>query len=558
MKRNITANLSGSLYNIDEDAYTLLIKYLDDMRAFFSRQPGGKEIADDIESRASELMSEMATSDSRIVTIEDVQAIIQRIGTPEEMDAEQEPASGTDSEEDAPVTPPPFPPQQSDNTATTAGDKKLYRDVNNKMLGGVLAGLGQYFGIDPLWLRILTVVLTFFYGMTIPVYIMLWILISPAVTPAQRLQMKGEPINMESLGDEIINNSSNPRVANNSSFVNGVLHLMCVLLKSLLILFGAGAIIFLIGLGVWMVVMMGWASINPASFMTNILGVGRDVTISLHTILPVVPTWGLFICGMVCIVLTIYLIIYAMMRMAGKTGPLPRWGLGTTVIAWFVALFISAACFGILAGNASDESSNFNRQVREIRQQRDRQATTDSRNQLEADGWTINKERNLTYYTSSGKDFRGIKGRHYLDAYNSSGDMDYEVVRKIKTAPGHYTLTAAGRTDGNGAEIFAINGSGQRSAAEIPAYGGEGGGIWLDASEYIKADTVKTSAKYSQMNRLAKANNGKGFGWTRVEVTGITVGPDSILTYGVTNCSPTSAWDGTWLSASDFELTPVN
>lgn len=65
------------------------------------------------------------------------------------------------------------------------------------MFGGVLAGLGQFFGIDPLWLRLATVILTFvLQGLTIPAYILLWILVPPATTPAERLEMKGEAVNM--------------------------------------------------------------------------------------------------------------------------------------------------------------------------------------------------------------------------------------------------------------------------------------------------------------------------------------------------------------------------
>ena len=85
MKKNIAVNISGVLYPIDEDAYELLKRYLDNMRAYFSRQEGGKEIADDIESRAAELMGELHGGNNTPVTIEDVQYIINRIGSPEEL-----------------------------------------------------------------------------------------------------------------------------------------------------------------------------------------------------------------------------------------------------------------------------------------------------------------------------------------------------------------------------------------------------------------------------------------------------------------------------------------
>lgn len=555
MKRNITVNICGSLYNIDEDAYTLLNKYLDDTRAFFSRQPEGKEIADDIEWRVSELMSEMRESGSAIVTIEDVQNIIQRVGTPEEMDETNAgPDLATESHDNGTVPPPP--------PATNSGikaEKKLYRDFDHKMLGGVLAGFGQYFGIDPLWLRLLALVLAVVsWGTAIILYILLWILIPPATTPADKLRMRGEPVNMESLGDEIIStNTGTDSRRNDASFINSLLHLLCVLLKGALIVLGVMAILMLGGTGLWMIVMMVWAIISADSFIHEVFDIDYGA-INLGTVLPPVPTWGLFVSGLVCLGLTIYLLIYLMLRMAGKTGRLPKWRLGTTVIAWVASLIFSAVCLGAIIGNITMESSIFNRTMTEYRQHRDQQAMAESLRELRNNGWTLEKSRNVKNFISNYEDYQGVRGRRYLHAHHPSGDMDYEVVRHIKVAPGQYVLTAAARTNGNGAEIFAVNGAGHRSFAEIPAYGSEGGGIWLEATKFVEADTVGTSAEYKQMKRIAKVNDDKGYGWSRVIVSDITVGPDSVLTYGVTNCSPSSIWDGTWLSASDFKLTPNN
>ena len=86
MKKNITINLFGALYAIDEDAYELLKKYEENMRAYFSRKEGGAEIADDIENRVAELFAELKAAGVEAVTIEHVEDIIRRIGNPEEMD----------------------------------------------------------------------------------------------------------------------------------------------------------------------------------------------------------------------------------------------------------------------------------------------------------------------------------------------------------------------------------------------------------------------------------------------------------------------------------------
>lgn len=87
MKKNITINMFGSLYAIDEDAYALLKSYLENMRRYFSKKEGGDEIADDVEHRVAELMEELKQNGKEACDIDDVQNIIHRIGDPEQMDS---------------------------------------------------------------------------------------------------------------------------------------------------------------------------------------------------------------------------------------------------------------------------------------------------------------------------------------------------------------------------------------------------------------------------------------------------------------------------------------
>lgn len=551
MKRNITVNLYGSLYNIDEDAYELLNQYLSNIRAFFSKQPDGSEVADDIEARVAELMDEKREADGNVISIEDVQSIIQRIGTPDDMCRQDDEFSSADGESHHACPPPPYSPGCM---KSPGGKKKLYRDVDHKMLGGVLAGLGQYLGVDPLWLRLLAVVLAFAsWGAVVAVYVVLWILIPAAVTPAERLEMKGEPVNMESLGDEIINDKSVPQSHNSYSFLNSLLQLFCALFKGMLFVCGAGAILFFAGLFLWMTVMMAWAAISPGSFVYQVLDIENGV-IDLHTALPPLPMWGLYICGSIFLLVSIYFLVYALIRMAGRKPGMPVWTRGVGLTVWIVSLFLSAGCLGMLIGNVIREDSAFNIALRNMRDQQKEQRKEQSVEYLKRNGWKIVRDSNVSSFSSYGEDFTGIHGRHYLEGSNSSGEMEYEVVRQVKVAPGLYTLSAYGRTNGNGAEIFATNGRGKRFSAPIPSYGSHGGEVWEEASRFVEADTAHTSALYQRMKRIADTDGGEGRGWSRVTVSNVTVGPDSVLTYGVTNCSPSVVWDGTWLSASSFEL----
>ena len=89
MKKNITINLCGRLFNIDEDAYELLRHYTETLRNYFGKQQGGSEIADDIEERIAELLDELKRQGVEAVNIEHVKQVITRIGQPEEMDGSE-------------------------------------------------------------------------------------------------------------------------------------------------------------------------------------------------------------------------------------------------------------------------------------------------------------------------------------------------------------------------------------------------------------------------------------------------------------------------------------
>lgn len=169
MKKNITINLYGSLYDIDEDACKLLEQYLDNMRSYFNKREGGDEIADDIEHRVAELFSELKEQGTQAISIEHVENIIHRIGNPEEMDSETD---ATPSEEERPTPDTDQSEAPNADNATQAqtttegkrkswlGKRKLYRDPQDQLLGGVMSGICHYFGgTDPLPWRILMVLL---------------------------------------------------------------------------------------------------------------------------------------------------------------------------------------------------------------------------------------------------------------------------------------------------------------------------------------------------------------------------------------------------------------
>lgn len=212
MKRSFAVNFNGSIRYFDEDAYALMKDYLDSIRKAFDRT-GETEIASDIEARIEEIIAENHAPDT-IVTIEDVRSIIVRMGEPEQL-------TEGPVEEDAThagSTPPPYrgttavpPPYREDYRPS----RRLYRDPRNAVLGGVLSGLANYLNSKDLTVRIVFVVLSCITGggVAICLYIIGWILIPAAVTPAQRLEMCGKAVNVSNVGQTVLDDNysaSNP------------------------------------------------------------------------------------------------------------------------------------------------------------------------------------------------------------------------------------------------------------------------------------------------------------------------------------------------------------
>ncbi len=195
MKKTLTVNLGGTVFHIDEDAYRLLDNYLCNLKLHFRSQKGAEEIVDDIENRISELFLEKINAGSQVITLTDVEEIITRVGKPEDFGTETE-----DKEEKV-------DPTNSGNAKTSytyTSHRRLYRNPDDKILGGVLSGLAVYWGWDTTVLRLIAVfLLVFGYGTLIPIYIICWLVIPEARTAAEKLNMRGEDITIENIGKTV-------------------------------------------------------------------------------------------------------------------------------------------------------------------------------------------------------------------------------------------------------------------------------------------------------------------------------------------------------------------
>ncbi|MCX6322356.1 MAG: PspC domain-containing protein [Bacteroidia bacterium] len=183
MKITVSINLGGYSFNIDEDAYAELKRYLKNLELHFAGEESSSEILSDIETRMAELFRTKITNYKQVIDIEDVRQAISVLGTPEDI---------------------------SDNDGTSARDKfsspgyhRMYRDTDHRVIGGVCSGMGAYWGIDPVIVRIIFVALALGGGLGVLVYLILYIVIPEAKTTAQKIEMKGNPVNIHNIKESV-------------------------------------------------------------------------------------------------------------------------------------------------------------------------------------------------------------------------------------------------------------------------------------------------------------------------------------------------------------------
>lgn len=187
MKKIININLAGRLIAIEDSAYEILRQYLESLSRYFAREEGGDEIVSDIESRIAELfLNKLKTT--HCITDEDVQAVKASMGTPEQFDQVEE----LTGKQQQPANDPAY--------ESIRPRKRLYRDPDAKVLGGVCGGLGAYLNVDPVVFRIIFALLAIGgFGSGILVYFILWIVTPEANTAAEKLQMRGEKVDVNNI-----------------------------------------------------------------------------------------------------------------------------------------------------------------------------------------------------------------------------------------------------------------------------------------------------------------------------------------------------------------------
>lgn len=282
MNKTVSINLGGRVFNIEEDAYALLKGYLDHIGSLFATDASRAEIMDDIEARVAELFSERLNVRKTVVVSADVQEVMAIMGRPEEYRLDEEAA-----------------PQAATEPATPAYNKRrLYRDMDTAMLGGVCSGLSHFLGWNMTVVRLLILILCFVsFGAAILGYVLVWALVPPALTTSEKLHMRGESVNIESIG-RIVNEESKAaaeRLGKAGRTVGENLRAYStnggrIIGRTIARLFGLFITIAGFGLLIMLVVLAAFSEVNVFGFngnnwdMLNRLVFGNDGTLRLLAI----------------------------------------------------------------------------------------------------------------------------------------------------------------------------------------------------------------------------------------------------------------------------------
>lgn len=180
MNKIISANINGFVFSIDELAYAKLKAYLETIK----QKVDNVEVAQDIENRIAELFSQKLGDGKTAIFDADVDEVMEQIGKPEEFGQEEQADAGANTRT---------------HDAAAAGRKRLYRDPDDKVIGGVCSGIAAYFGLDPVVVRLAFAAAFFLFGTGFVLYILLMVILPKALTPAEKLEMRGEPVDYKNV-----------------------------------------------------------------------------------------------------------------------------------------------------------------------------------------------------------------------------------------------------------------------------------------------------------------------------------------------------------------------
>jgi phage shock protein PspC (stress-responsive transcriptional regulator) len=423
MKKTLTINLGGFIFHIDEDAFNKLELYLSTLRRQFSKTSGGDEIIADVETRMAELFKERNGDTKEVINAIDIEEVISILGKPEEYLHDED-----------------YTTEDNSFSSNKTYSKKIHRDVDNRMIGGVASGLAAYMNISAVWTRLLFVAL-FFSGFGLFLYIILWIVVPSARSTAEKLQMRGKPVTLSNIenfvrdeahavGDSVKSMGQKAReydrfptnlVGLIGQFFNGVFEIAKLVLK---FLFKAIGFVFLL------IAFIALGSLATALF------IGVDLNSSHYTINEIFDLFQLvsidsgiynaLTFGLSLLVLgPLFLIVYYGIRLVFGVDPLNRGVRRGLALLSFIGLIIFISSAFRITKNFKSEAYYANEKKLDLKSSSYRlEVLMDDiyynfDEDFNNDFWTVSKGQ--SYFKGIKLDIRkSIKGYTYLETEISS------------------------------------------------------------------------------------------------------------------------------------------
>ena len=345
MKKTLTVNLGGTVFHIDEDAYQLLDKYLANLRIHFRKEEGSEEIMNDFEMRISELFNERVRLGHEVITIEHVEEVIKRMGKPEELFGGEDEKEYVREESKA---------HTFQEEETTGGRKKLMRDPDNRVLGGVASGIAAYMGWDITAIRLIMIVLLFIpYAPIVILYLILWLVMLLARTAADKLMMRGKSVTLENIGKTVtdgfekVSSNVNDYMSSDKprSFLQQLADLFVnvvgFILKFLAILIGIILLPPLLLVAFILVVVTFALIAGGTGVLYHLSPFGADLLAGTPIPLAIMGCIGFIL----LIGIPIFALVYAICMQLFKAKPLPNTAKWTLLILWIISVALSVIYF---------------------------------------------------------------------------------------------------------------------------------------------------------------------------------------------------------------------
>lgn len=480
MKKNISINICGTIYAIDEDAYQLLENYLQSMKNYFRNEEGGDEIADDIEHRVAELLWEYKEKGMTAVNIETIKEIINKIGNPADIDGEASSHSETsDGSYDR--------SEHSENFFSSFGDetsvfgkikknissRRFYRNANNKMLGGICSGLADYFGVGDvtIWrLAILVLafvgwgfnmsffhhifpfnIINFTFNFLVPLtYFVIWIVVPEARTAEDKLRMQGMDVNPENIREQVVSDSE---VNKTEHVTTGNKASGC--LKTLLICFALLLMFPLLIAFIAVLIAIFVACLFVFGGVSMVSGIFPEIVNLAEPINACGPALWV---GLIAALLAVGIPINFFVRLfKSNTKPLSTLMVTSTIIIWLLSI-------AVIVGSVTSGAMHLDKFYTEMREKKATRngitlSSTYQWNAIDKLGWNLKQLKNVNKWLSEDRSGYGNLPDKALkfSRDDSRATMSFTLSRTEHFDEGDYVLESLTDVEGKGGVIKAVD-----------------------------------------------------------------------------------------------------